>query len=218
VRVSLDSAAMGVVGHVEIHQPLPRTRDHRGRPPAPTLELMVARYSVSRRRCDCRAVDIHQRLPFSVTRVPVVTSAYLLHIAFPARIAMTEMRRSSSWMVPGAAHRWFLITRRAASSDFTGRVRWILPVDKLDRPRRRCPRRRRPECSPSPSSSFLGTGEVSGRPHGVAVVFDFCAQSLFSADVTGGAFGPGLIENSRRPPGARRDNRDRRPSFFGPNA
>ena len=48
------------------------------------------------------------------------------------RIEMTETRRSSSWMTPGA-RTIARITRLAAGSDLTP-VRWILPGDSRTEP------------------------------------------------------------------------------------
>ena len=63
--------------------------------------------------------------------MPVVTLATFC-TKLSERIAMTETRRSSSWIVPGARI-IVRITRRAAGSDFTP-VRWILPGDSLTEP------------------------------------------------------------------------------------
>ena len=62
---------------------------------------------------------------------PVVTLA-TFRTKLSDRIAMTETRRSSSWIVPGA-RTVDLIARSAAGSDFTP-VRWIFPGDSLTEP------------------------------------------------------------------------------------
>jgi hypothetical protein len=65
------------------------------------------------------------------TLVPVVTSATFC-TQLSERIEITETRRSSSWMVPGARIMVW-ITRRAAGSDLTP-ARWILPGDSRTDP------------------------------------------------------------------------------------